>query len=66
MRALALVAALPLVSIAAEPAQEAATIASMTGYFYAMRDQPDFGVAVGMLHLESAARYFIVSAGATF
>ena len=57
-------------AIAAEPAAPETTI-SATGYYYAMRDEPDFGVGVaalnhGALHLEARYNYEARDAGSAF
>src|SRR5262249_53527303 len=50
---------------------ELALTGSMTGYYYAMRDQPDFAVGVvsinrGALHLEARYNYEARDAGSAF
>jgi hypothetical protein len=52
-------------------AAETQTTAAVTGYYYAMRDEPDFGVAVatidhGSLHLEARYNYEVRNAGSVF
>jgi len=52
-------------------AAEVETTAAVTGYYYAMRDQPDFGVGVttvdhGALHLEARYNYEVHNAGSAF
>jgi hypothetical protein len=52
-------------------AAEVRTTAAVTGYYYAMRDQPDFGVGVatvdhGALHLEARYNYEVRNAGSAF
>src|SRR5580765_5228353 len=63
----------PMAAFAAEgaPADEPAISVSATGYYYAMRDQPDFGVGVatldrGSLHLEARYNYEVRNAGSAF
>ncbi len=65
--------ALPVTAVAAEPEPAAAppTSVSATGYWYAMRDQPDFGVGVaalnrGPLHLEARYNYEARDSGSLF
>jgi hypothetical protein len=65
--------ALPATAVAAEPEPAAATPTSVaaTGYWYAMRDQPDFGVGVaalnrGPLHLEARYNYEARDSGSLF
>ena len=58
--ALLVLAAIPAVANAAEEASK--TSGAITGYYYAMRDQPDFGVGIaalnhGSLHLEARYNY---------
>jgi hypothetical protein len=73
-RAIGLVlVALPAAVLAAEPEALAApqTSVSATGYWYAMRDQPDFGVGVaalnrGSLHLEARYNYEARDSGSLF
>jgi len=73
-RAVAAAASLaPMAAFAAEgaPADEPAISVSATGYYYAMRDQPDFGVGVatldrGSLHLEARYNYEVRNAGSAF
>ena len=62
------VAATP--AFAADPAVPETTLTA-TGYYYAMRDQPDFGVGVaalnhGALHLEARYNYEARDAGSAF
>ncbi len=52
-------------------AAEVETSAAVTGYYYAMRDEPDFGVGVatldrGALHLEARYNYEVRNAGSAF
>jgi hypothetical protein len=52
-------------------AQDATWSGSITGYYYAMRDEPDFGVGVatldyGRLHLEGRWNYEATDAGSAF
>jgi len=67
--------ALSAAALAAEPGAPAATAPetslSATGYWYAMRDQPDFGVGVaalnrGPLHLEARYNYEARDSGSLF
>jgi hypothetical protein len=72
-------AAVPFAAVAAESAgatdaaaePEVATNVAVTGYYYAMRDQPDFGVGVatidhGPLHFEGRYNYEVRDAGSAF
>ncbi len=66
-------AVVPAAMAAAEPdAQvEPETTLALTGFYYAMRDQPDFGVGVaslnhGSLHLEGRYNYEARDAGSVF
>ena len=57
-------------AFAAEPAAKATSV-SVTGMFYAMRDQPDFGVGIGTLdrgalHLEARYQYEAPDSGSAF
>src|SRR4029079_19468772 len=73
-RALVFVASLlPGAALAADATatQEPARSVAATGYYYAMRDQPDFGVGVatldrGSLHLEARYNYEVRNAGSAF
>jgi hypothetical protein len=52
-------------------AEEAKWSGAVTGYYYAMRDEPDFGVGVatldyGRLHLEGRYNYEATNAGSAF
>ena len=70
--ALGLVLAIPFAHAAGENAADAPkTSVSVTGFYYAMRDQSDFGVAVaslnrGALHLEGRYNYEARDAGSLF
>ena len=66
-------AALVLALVFASPAfaEEAKWSGAVTGYYYAMRDEPDFGVGVatldyGRLHLEGRYNYEATNAGSAF
>jgi hypothetical protein len=66
-------ALLPAAAMAVEPGADAdpETTFAATGFYYAMRDQPDFGVGVaslnrGPLHLEARYNYEARDAGSTF
>ena len=71
LRIVALAAATsPVAALAGEPATSAdvTTSAAVTGYYYAMRDQPDFGVGVatldhGRLHFEARYNYEVQQRG---
>ena len=63
-------AALPAVVAATDVASAPVTMA-VTGYYYAMRDEPDFAVGVatldrGALHLEGRYNYEVHDAGSAF
>jgi len=63
------IATVPVAALAAEG--DPATTFAATGYYYAMRDQPDFGVGVatidhGPLHLEARYNYEVRNAGSAF
>jgi len=63
------IAASPVAALAAEA--DATTTFAATGYYYAMRDQPDFGVGVatidhGQLHFEARYNYEVRGAGSAF
>ena len=73
MRSLAIVlfalAANPFAALAAEA--DAKTTFAITGYYYAMRDEPDFGVGVatidhGPWHFEARYNYEVHNAGSAF
>lgn len=77
MRALRIVvlaaATSPVAALAVEPATSAdvTTSAAVTGYYYVMRDEPDFGVGVatldhGRLHFEARYNYEVHNAGSAF
>jgi hypothetical protein len=62
-------AASPVAALAAEP--DAAPSFAVTGYHYAMRDQPDFGVGVATIdhrqwHFEARYNYEVRNAGSAF
>ena len=62
------VSLVPAIALAADPP---ATTFSATGYYYAMRDEPDFGVGVAALdhgswHLEARYNYEAHNAGSAF
>ena len=70
---LALFAFLAMKANASEPVAEADAqwSGNVTGYYYAMRDEPDFGVGVaslnrGPLHLEARYNYEVHDAGSVF
>jgi len=63
----------PVAALAGETAAvaEPAITVGATGYYYAMRDQPDFGVGVatldrGPLHFEARYNYEVRNAGSAF
>jgi len=62
----------PMIRAAAQPADGEATVTgTITGYYYAMRDQPDYGVGVaslnrGALHLEARYNYEARRSGSVF
>jgi hypothetical protein len=71
--ALALAALASAPCVAADESADAAvaTTFAATGYYYAMRDQPDFGVGIatldrGPLHLEARYNYEARDAGSAF
>ena len=66
-------ALLPAAALAAEPdvKSEPETTFTLTGFYYAMRDEPDFTVGVaslnrGSLHLEARYNYEVHDAGSAF
>ena len=72
--ALASIALLPATTVLADepaPGKARETSFAVTGYYYAMRDQPDFGVGVasldrGALHLEGRYNYEARDAASVF
>jgi hypothetical protein len=66
-----LIAFVALLVLAPAAVGAAETTGALTGYYYAMRDEPDFGVGVasldhGPLHLEARYNYEVHNAGSAF